>query len=78
MGDYHHGVLADVRDVVLEPHHGVQVQMVCGLIQQEDVGLDEQGAGQGDTHSPTSRKTANWATEHSVGEAQTSQNRRGS
>lgn len=43
-----------VADVVLEPHDGVKIQVICGFVQQKDFGLDEESSGQGDSHSPTS------------------------
>eukprot|EP00968_Pinguiococcus_pyrenoidosus_P009741 scaffold754_cov248-Pinguiococcus_pyrenoidosus.AAC.57 len=41
-------------EVVLEPDHGLEIQVVGRLVQQEDVRLDKQGGRQRDTHAPAS------------------------
>ena len=33
-----------VTDIILEPHHSVQVEMVGGLIQKEHLGLDKESS----------------------------------
>lgn len=33
-------------ELFLEPHTGIQIQVVSGLVQQQHEGLDEQGSGQ--------------------------------
>ena len=38
--------------IVGEPGAGVQVEVVGGLIEEQDVGLGEQQTGQGDAHLP--------------------------
>ena len=43
-------------EFLLEPDAGFQVQVIGGLVQEEKVGLDEEGAGESDAHPPTSRK----------------------
>ena len=51
-----HDCALTVGNVVLEPHDGVEVEMVCGLVKEKNVGLDEKGSGQGHSHTPTSGK----------------------
>ena len=53
---YDHDCAFAVGNVVLEPHDGVEVEMVCGLVKEKNVGLDEKGSGQGNSHTPTSGK----------------------
>ena len=46
----HQHTLLQVREIFLQPLHGVQVQVVGRLVQQQVVGMSEQGLGQHDTH----------------------------
>ena len=38
--------------MLLQPDRGLEVEMVGGLVEQEEVGLEEQHACQGDAHAP--------------------------
>ena len=49
----------ETDEVVLEPSDVDNIQVVSGLIEQEDVGLEEHGAGQCELHLPTTREGAN-------------------
>lgn len=42
----------------LQPKHSMQVQVIGGLIQEQKVGLHEQGPGERHTHPPTSAERA--------------------
>lgn len=55
MGD-HDGGARRVDEVVLQPLDVLDVQVVGGLIQQENVGLFEHSTGQSQLHLPTTRK----------------------
>ena len=52
---YDHGNVK-VLDVLLKPDQGHQVQVVGGLIQQQDLWLREDDLGDGHSHSPASRE----------------------
>mmetsp|Transcript_24346 Transcript_24346/g.65833 ORF Transcript_24346/g.65833 Transcript_24346/m.65833 type:complete len:240 (-) Transcript_24346:686-1405(-) len=38
--------------VALEPHHSLHVKVVSRLVEQQELWLDEQGAGEGHAHAP--------------------------
>ncbi len=42
----------EAGDVALEPEGGLEVEVVGGLVEQQQVGGGEQGGGQGDAHAP--------------------------
>jgi len=44
--------------VVLQPGDIDDVEMVSGLIEQEDVGLEQHGVGKSQLHLPTTRETS--------------------
>eukprot|EP00983_Pelagomonas_calceolata_P061186 1146717-Pelagomonas_calceolata.AAC.10 len=54
----HHERLLPPLQVLFQPQHRTQIQMVCGLIQQQKRGLDIQRASEGDAHAPAT--TASW------------------
>mmetsp|Transcript_11723 Transcript_11723/g.29695 ORF Transcript_11723/g.29695 Transcript_11723/m.29695 type:complete len:334 (-) Transcript_11723:290-1291(-) len=64
--------------VVLKPNDGLHIQVVCRLIKEQADGLNEQGPGQGDSHSPSSRKILGFLLLHLVGKSQPTQNGAGS
>lgn len=41
------------REIVVEPQHRVEVEVVGRLVQQEELRLDEEGASKGNAHAPT-------------------------
>lgn len=65
------------RQVRLEPDDGAEVEVRRGLVEQEQVGLDEERAGEGDAHTPTSRHVLGRLGHHLLGEAETVQDRAG-
>jgi hypothetical protein len=56
--------------VVLQPNHGVQVQVIRRLVQQQQVGLHEERAGQRDAHAPAAREVLRRPLLHLLGEAE--------
>ena len=56
-------------EVVLQPGNVDNVQVVSGLVEQEDVSLEEHGTGQCELHLPTTRQTANGLLLPLIGEA---------
>lgn len=59
------------RQVRLEPHHCAQIQVIRRLVEQEQVGLDEEGTGEGDTHTPSSGHVFRRLLHHLLGEPET-------
>ena len=55
------------REEASQPHDGVGIEMVCGLVQQEDVVAAEENARQ--LHPPTlaARERADGLAEHALG-----------
>ena len=49
MRDHEHGLL-QVAQVFLQPLHGVQVEVVGGLVEQQVIGVSEESLGQHDAH----------------------------
>ena len=60
-------------EFLLEPDARLQVQVVGGLVHEEQMGLEEEGSGQSHAHSPTSRKVLTLFVHHALGESQTLQ-----
>mmetsp|Transcript_33254 Transcript_33254/g.73279 ORF Transcript_33254/g.73279 Transcript_33254/m.73279 type:complete len:232 (+) Transcript_33254:1752-2447(+) len=58
MADQQAGAGGQVDHIVGQPLHGELVEVVGGLIQQEHVGLQKHGAGQGQLHAPASGEGA--------------------
>lgn len=54
----HNQRLGVLVEVVFEPQNGGEIQVVCGLVEQEQVGLDKKRAGERDAHAPTTRERA--------------------
>ena len=48
--------------VLFQPRHAVNVQVVGGLVHDEQVRGREQQAGEGDAHAPASRHLVHWPT----------------
>ena len=43
---YHEHALLQVRQIFLQPLHGIEVEVVSRLVQQQVVGMSEQSLGQ--------------------------------
>jgi hypothetical protein len=61
------------RQVVLEPQHGVQVEVVGRLVQQQEVRLHVQRAREGHAHAPPAGQRARRAAHHRVVEREAAQ-----
>ncbi|KUI57464.1 hypothetical protein VP1G_10889 [Cytospora mali] len=59
-----------VLKVVLEPLNVLHVQVVRGLVKQQDIGVLEDGTAQGKLHLPTTGERGNLAVDHGVGETE--------
>ena len=57
-------------EIVLEPVAGFQVEMICRLVQKQEVGLGQQELGQRDTHLPAAGELIGLARPVFLGEAQ--------
>jgi hypothetical protein len=57
--------------VSLEPDDGSQIQMRGRLVEQEQMGLDEQGSGERYSHSPSSRHVLGSLLHHNSRETET-------
>ena len=64
----------EAGEVVLEPGDVDNIQVVSGLIEQENMGLDEQCPSEGNTHTPTTRHILGWASHHLLTETKTVKN----
>ncbi|KAF3396471.1 hypothetical protein F1880_007236 [Penicillium rolfsii] len=62
VGD-HDGSAGGGLEVVLEPLNVLDVQVVGGLVEQENIGLLEDGTAQSELHLPTTREGTNGAIE---------------
>lgn len=51
--------MCETGEVVLQPCNVDNVKMVSRLIEKEDIGLEQHGAGKGKLHLPTTRKGSN-------------------
>ena len=69
MGHEGHGP-AEVQEIVLQPLHGLQVQVVGGLVQEQDVRALKQHPGQLGPLAPAAGKLADAAQELVLGKAQ--------
>jgi hypothetical protein len=57
VGDQHQGA-AVVAEPLLEPDHRVEVEVVGGLVEQQQVGAAHQRLGQVEAHPPAAEKSA--------------------
>lgn len=65
------GFLSEIEETThLQPEHCSEVQMVGGLIQQQDRGLDVEGTREGDAHAPAAAELVGGAPLHGFAEAQ--------
>ncbi len=60
MGNNDHGAVASHQDV-FQPANGIDVQMVGGLVQKQDIRIREQRLGQQNTQFPARRNSAHGA-----------------
>mmetsp|Transcript_5424 Transcript_5424/g.10351 ORF Transcript_5424/g.10351 Transcript_5424/m.10351 type:complete len:318 (-) Transcript_5424:233-1186(-) len=65
--------LLPALQVLLQPEHGAQVEMVGGLVQQQQRGLDEERARERDAHAPAAGEGLGRPCLHRGGEAQAMQ-----
>lgn len=54
MGHDEQGRLPLPGEVVVQPQHRVEVEVVRRLVEEEELGLDEQGPRERDAHAPPS------------------------
>ena len=59
-----------ILEVAFEPVDAVDVEVVGGLVEEEDVGAAEEEAGEGHAHTPSARKRGEGAVEVIGGEAE--------
>ena len=71
----HHDRVGVTAQVALQPVARLQVEVVGGLVQQQQVRLFEQQLGEGDAHLPTARKLLGTAPPVVLGEPQAGQHR---
>ncbi|KAH6610128.1 hypothetical protein Trco_000148 [Trichoderma cornu-damae] len=64
------GGAGGVDEVVLEPLDVLHVQVVGGLVKEQDVGGLEDGTAQGELHLPTTGQGGDLALDHLLGEAE--------
>jgi hypothetical protein len=62
------------REVRLEPHDGLEVQVVRRLVEQQQVRLDEEGTRKRHAHAPATGQVLGRLVHHRLGEAETVQN----
>ena len=62
--------LGTLRQKLLQPLYGLDIQVVGGLVQQQHVGFLQQDLGEFDTHTPTTRELFGGTVEISTLEAQ--------
>ena len=56
MGNNDHSCVIEGLDVKLKPDEGNEIQVICRLIEHEDLWLAEDNLGDRDSHSPSSRE----------------------
>lgn len=60
--------------VFFEPHAGLEIQMGGRVVEKEESGLDEEGLGEGDTHTPTTGHVLGLLLDGLLVETETGQN----
>jgi hypothetical protein len=60
----------EALQILLKPHARLQVQVVGGLVQQQQRGRHEKSAREGDAHTPASAEGARWQVHALVREAE--------
>lgn len=71
VGNNDHSGIIEGLDILLEPDKGNEVQMICWLIEHEDLRLTENNFGDRDSHSPSSRELLGWPRELLLSETKT-------
>lgn len=64
-------------EVCFEPDDGAEIEMVGRLVEEEEMGLDEQSTRERDTHPPTTRHVLRRLRHHLLREAETVEDRTG-
>ncbi len=59
----------EIIEVVLDPLHVDNIQMIRRFIEQKDISLLEHSAGDGELHTPATRQVRDGALEHELGES---------
>ena len=72
MADEQQGAAAPL-EVVFQPFDGFDVEVVGGLVEQEDVGLAQQDLGEFDAHVPALGEGFRGTAEYAVEEAEAAQ-----
>jgi hypothetical protein len=62
------------RQVSLKPDDGTKIQVRSGLVEEEQVRLDEQRTGESDTHPPSTGHVLCRLGHHLLGETETREN----
>ena len=65
------------RQILLQPQDGFEVEVVGGLVEQQQIGAVHQRAGQIEAHAPAAGEAADRALQRVVGETQPVQQLRG-
>eukprot|EP00051_Salpingoeca_urceolata_P026343 m.476960 g.476960 ORF g.476960 m.476960 type:complete len:1145 (-) comp20711_c0_seq1:131-3565(-) len=69
VADHDAGDVLEAVEVVLDPLDVEDVQMVGGLVHEQNVGLLEHGAREGELHAPTTRERRDAVVDHLLGKA---------
>ena len=65
-----HDAAGEGLDPVAQPHDGVVVEVVGGLVEEEDVGVGEEHAGEFDAATLSTRESVQGLVEHAIFEAE--------
>eukprot|EP01084_Bolivina_argentea_P113294 201950_1 len=71
---HHEEDLLELGEVVLEPDDGLDVEMVGGLVEEQQRGVLEERLGEGNTHTPSSGEGAGGAALLLISESKTEKN----
>ena len=64
VGDDDAGDSGQVSQVVLQPCHIGDIQVIGGLIQQQDISIPQHGSGKRELHLPPTRQAGNGLLPH--------------
>mmetsp|Transcript_46615 Transcript_46615/g.110841 ORF Transcript_46615/g.110841 Transcript_46615/m.110841 type:complete len:574 (+) Transcript_46615:703-2424(+) len=73
VGNDHNGRLRQREEVISKPVHRFLIQVIRGLIQQDNVCVPEHGHGQGQPHAPSCGKLGHWHLKHLLWKANSSE-----